>query len=88
MSTSEKRSRVYNSWVVFRHLSFNLKKLAKLMDQHNVDVVIVVGKYDNVVKPDRIEKFARLIKKCRFEITPSGHAGFITRELLNRYFST
>jgi pimeloyl-ACP methyl ester carboxylesterase len=85
MSTEEKRSRVYHSWVVFRHLAFNLKKIARLMDDHHVDVVIVVGKYDNVVKPERIEKFAKMIKRCRFEVAPSGHAGFITRELLNKY---
>ena len=51
MNTTEKRERVYYSWVVFRKLRFDIASLATLANQHAIPVTIIVGKYDKVIPP-------------------------------------
>jgi pimeloyl-ACP methyl ester carboxylesterase len=82
MNSEEKRKRVYYSWVVFRRLTFNLKNVSKLIKQHNIRPTIIVGKYDKVITPDNIRKFARQLSGCRFEVVEAGHTGLLTRQIL------
>lgn len=81
MGTKPKRERVYYSWVVFRHLNFNQKKLAAVLNRHEIRTVIVVGKYDKVIVADDIAEFAKLLNKVEFEVLESGHTGLIYESL-------
>ncbi len=81
MNSEEKRFRVYHSWVVFRHLTFNLHSLAKQINDHQIKVTLIVGKYDNVIKPSKLTYFASLLKNVRFEILESGHTGLINQSI-------
>jgi pimeloyl-ACP methyl ester carboxylesterase len=85
MNTVAKRERVYYSWVVFRHLSFNTKKLRDIINTHHIDATIIVGKYDNVIRPENVQPFARTLNNCRFEIVNSGHSGLLTREIFQQF---
>jgi pimeloyl-ACP methyl ester carboxylesterase len=86
MNSEHKRSRVYYSWVVFRHLKFDLKELARLMNEYDIEPVIIVGKYDKVIKPENVKKFTSLLNKCRFEIVEAGHSGLLTHEVFKTFF--
>ena len=81
MNSVEKRNRVYLSWVVFRHLTFNLSSLAALINANNIKVTIIVGEYDKVIVPRNVKRFAKKLKLCRLEILPSGHTGLINQSL-------
>jgi pimeloyl-ACP methyl ester carboxylesterase len=81
MNTEEKRKRVYYSWVVFRRLRFDLKKIAQALHEHDIDVTILVGKYDKVIRPEAMKKFLQHLKKHRFEILETGHNGVILASL-------
>jgi pimeloyl-ACP methyl ester carboxylesterase len=81
MNSEEKRSRVYYSWVVFRHLQFNLSQIASLINQHNIKLTLIVGKYDKVITPKNMTSFLKKIKTYRFEILESGHSGLINQSL-------
>jgi pimeloyl-ACP methyl ester carboxylesterase len=81
MGTEEKRFRVYYSWVVFRHLRFKQRRLAKLINEHNIELTVIVGKYDKVIEPDNMKSFLSKLKKYRFEILNNGHSGLINQSL-------
>lgn len=44
MNSEDKRKRVYYSWVVFRHLTFDLRKIGRLVNQNHIRLIMIVGK--------------------------------------------
>lgn len=81
MNTEEKRKRVYYSWVVFRHLTPDLDKIAKAINENSIQLTLIVGKYDKVIEPSNMNHFLRRVKNCRFEILESGHTGLINQSI-------
>jgi pimeloyl-ACP methyl ester carboxylesterase len=81
MGTAEKRRRVYYSWVVFRHLTFNIKTLARLINDHGIRLTIIVGRFDKVIAPANMKKFLRHLKSAQLEVLESGHSGLIYESL-------
>jgi pimeloyl-ACP methyl ester carboxylesterase len=79
MNTEEKRYRVYFSWVVFRHLTFDLGKIALLLNKNGIQLTVIVGKFDKVIEPGNIKAFLNKVEKKRFEILESGHTGLINQ---------
>jgi pimeloyl-ACP methyl ester carboxylesterase len=77
MNTEEKRKRVYYSWVVFRHLKFNLRKLARLIISNNIKLMLIVGRYDKVIRPDNMKRFLSYLRKYSFNILEAGHTGLL-----------
>ncbi len=77
MNSEEKRNRVYYSWVVFRHLKFDLDKIAALINHYKIPVMLIVGQYDKVIKPKSMEHFLKKLDTYRFETPEAGHTGLI-----------
>lgn len=81
MNTETKRKRVYYSWVVFRHLTFDLKKIAALINENNILLTMIVGKYDKVIRPENMQQLLKHVRDYRLEILESGHTGLIHESL-------
>jgi pimeloyl-ACP methyl ester carboxylesterase len=81
MNSEAKRKRVYYSWVVFRHLTFDLKKIAGLINQHHIELTLVVGKYDKVIRAENMHRLLKHVHHYRLEILESGHTGLIHESL-------
>ena len=81
MNTEAKRKRVYYSWVVFRHLTFDLKKIAGVINQHNTRLTMIVGEYDKVIRPRNMHRLLRYVKNYRMEVLEAGHTGLIAESL-------
>lgn len=79
MDTQEKRRRVYFSWVYFRHLKFDLDKISSLLNQKEVPLTMIVGKFDKVIQPKNMESFLSKIKKQEFKILEAGHTDLISK---------
>ena len=77
MDTQEKRRRVYYSWVVFRHLTFDLKAIAELLNRHSIALILITGKFDKVIRSKSMDKLLFHVKKYRHEILETGHNGLI-----------
>jgi pimeloyl-ACP methyl ester carboxylesterase len=77
MNTKEKRAKVYFSWVVFRHLKFDLDKIAILINHHKISLTVVVGQYDQVIKPKSMERLLRKVDRYIFETPEVGHTGLV-----------
>jgi pimeloyl-ACP methyl ester carboxylesterase len=73
MNSEAKRKQVYNSWVVFRHLAFNRKSILTLVNENAVRVMILVGRFDMVIQPEKLSTFAQHLKHGRMEILEAGH---------------
>ena len=77
MDTQEKRNRVYYSWVVFRHLKFDLRKIASLIKGHSIYLTIIVGKHDKIITTQNMHRLLRHLRIYQLEILDTGHNGVI-----------
>jgi len=77
MDTEDKRQRVYYSWVVFRHLTFDLKTIAELINRYSIALILITGKFDKVIRSGNMQKLLVHVKKYRHEILDTGHNGLI-----------
>lgn len=81
MNTEAKRKRVYYSWVVFRYLTFDLRKIASLINDNHIRLTMIVGKYDKVIRPENMRQLLKHVRDYRLEVLESGHTGLIHESL-------
>lgn len=81
MGTEARRKRVYYSWVVFRHLTFDVKKIARLINENNIALTMIVGKYDKVIRPQNMHRLLKHVRHFNLEVLESGHTGLIRESL-------
>ena len=86
MDTVEKRKRVYYSWVVFRHLEFDMKSISELINTYDIDLTVVVGKFDKVIKPEKMNRLLQHVPVHRFEIIEAGHNHLLGKEVAEKIF--
>lgn len=79
MNKQKKREQVYHSWVVFRHLKFNMSALASLINSNNIGLTIVIGKYDKIITAKSMNRLLKRVKNHKFEILETGHNGLISK---------
>jgi pimeloyl-ACP methyl ester carboxylesterase len=75
MSTEEKRKQVYLSWVVFRHLKFKMNTIASIINSKNINLTVVVGKHDRIVKPRDMQKLLKHVHRYELVTPETGHTG-------------
>lgn len=73
MDTRRKRRRVYYSWVMFRHLTYNHKKVARIINDHSIQVDIYLGRYDKIITQKGLTKLTKHLKDYRIHILDCGH---------------
>jgi pimeloyl-ACP methyl ester carboxylesterase len=81
MHTEERRKRVYYSWVVFRHLQFNLNTIAGILNSNHIPVTLLIGKYDKIITKKNMEPFVRKLHTIRFEVIEAGHNDLISKSV-------
>ncbi|SHJ13648.1 Pimeloyl-ACP methyl ester carboxylesterase [Hymenobacter daecheongensis DSM 21074] len=77
LDSREKRLRVYRSWVGFRHLIFDLRKLAAALNRRPTPVTFFLGKYDRVIPHAGLQEFIGSLKNAQTILLEAGHAGLI-----------
>ncbi len=73
MNTEDKRRRVYYSWVVFRHLKFDKVEIAEIINRHQPWLMIIVGKYDKIIKTESMNVLLDHVDQYQLEILEAGH---------------
>lgn len=81
MNTEEKRRRVYFTWVYFRHLKFDQKHLAGIINQHAISFTIVIGRYDKIITAANMQPFLSKLKKKDFFLIEAGHNELIDNSI-------
>lgn len=87
MDSTEKRLRVYRSWVGLRDLSFDIRHIVKLLNQHQIPVVMFLGEYDQVISPKRVGVFVKALDKGKLVMLKAGHSHLLLEvaALLRKY---
>ena len=84
MDTEEKRKRVYYSWVVFRHLKFNMRDIANLINIHSIQTTVIIGKFDKIITANNMNRLLSKLKTHQFEALETGHNGLIGKWLTSQ----
>lgn len=79
MGTPEQRRRIYRSWVSLRRFSFNIPALYRLLEKNGVEVWLFVGKYDPVIRPERMKVLSKRLPTERFVVLESSHGGLVEK---------
>jgi pimeloyl-ACP methyl ester carboxylesterase len=90
MSTPEKRKKVYKTWMLYRFLEVETKKLAKVINENHINTLIYIGKYDRLINEKTVNALARHLEKVKVEVLESGHYRLIhafRERLLTKGFS-
>lgn len=77
MNTPEKRERVYYAWVVFRHLKFNMKTIANIINSNKINITLFVGKYDKIITVKNMDLLLNKLDDYKLGILETGHNGVI-----------
>ena len=79
MDTVDRRELVYRVWRSHRRLRFNERRLIRLINQHGIQVLLYLGKYDRVIPEDPFEYFISKIEKIEYVSLDCGHQKLIDR---------
>ena len=79
MNSEEKRKRVYYSWVVFRHLRFDMAHIAEMINARNIKLTLLVGRYDKIITAKNMKRLTSRVRNLKFEILDAGHNSLINK---------
>lgn len=77
LDSREKRLRVYRSWTGFRHLTFDTRRLARLLNQRPTPVTFFLGKYDRVIPHAGLREFIGSLTAAHTVLLDAGHGGLL-----------
>lgn len=77
MDSEEKRKRVYYSWVVFRHLKFDMNNIAAIINKNKIKLRLFVGRFDKIITAENMKRLTSKVPDCEFEILDAGHNNLI-----------
>lgn len=79
LNTSEKRDTIYNSWVNFRDLRFDISAVYQTALANQVTIYLFVGQYDKLLKPAAVQKLSQLLPENQYIILKSGHTQVVSQ---------
>lgn len=71
--TESQRKRVYYSWTVFRHLDFNMKNIASIINENHIEVQMYLGKYDKIITEKNMNNLLHLLDHYNLKMLDVGH---------------
>lgn len=82
MNSPQKRLRVYKSWVGFRPLTFDIRKIVRLLNSRQIQFTLILGEYDQVISGKRLQVFARSLQYGEVVVLKTGHT-FLLHDVAN-----
>ncbi|GAB3821759.1 alpha/beta fold hydrolase [Pontibacter rugosus] len=74
MDSTEKRLRVYHSWIGFRDLNFDIRKIVALLNKYKVPVSMFLGEFDEIISPRRVAVFVDALDQGELVMLKTGHS--------------
>jgi pimeloyl-ACP methyl ester carboxylesterase len=81
VDTPQKQKQLYQAWVGFYQLRFDIKKIADVINQQQIDVQIFMGKYDKVMPIHKVLPLSKHIKPSQFVILEATHGRLVDKTL-------
>jgi pimeloyl-ACP methyl ester carboxylesterase len=79
MNTREKRHQVYHSWVGFRYLRVDIRKLARTIGEKNIETELFIGKYDKMITKKVVSSFVKDCSTVIYRELEAGHTNLIQK---------
>ena len=79
VDTPKKQEQLYQSWVGFRTLRFDVEKLAQIIDNQAINVKIFMGKYDKLLPIHNVYPLTKHLKSVELIILESTHGRLVEK---------
>ncbi|GAB3922857.1 alpha/beta fold hydrolase [Larkinella terrae] len=79
LSTEQQRESVYNSWVYFRELQFDHRKVSELFHQHPIRIRFFVGHFDQILPVSFLTPLTRRLQAYELTVLKTGHNRLIEK---------
>jgi pimeloyl-ACP methyl ester carboxylesterase len=79
VNTPEKQKQLYQSWVGFRALNFDIEKLAQLINNQGINVKLFMGKYDKLLPIHNVYPLTKYLKNPELIILESTHGRLVDK---------
>ncbi len=73
MEHRKRRRRLFYSWMVFREIKPDIPHLAKLMNDHNIELMVVLGQFDPLMTTKTMRPLWKRVANKQMLIFPTGH---------------
>ncbi|RIJ43021.1 alpha/beta fold hydrolase [Pontibacter oryzae] len=77
MDSTPKRLRIYRSWIGFRDLNFDIRKIVKLLNTNKVPGTMFLGEYDEIISPKRVAVFIDALNQGELVVLKAGHSNLL-----------
>lgn len=77
LQTEEQRTRVYYTWVTFRKLKADNARLAKIINEQNIDLTIYLGAQDRIITYEVVYPLLEKLERKNWITLPSGHSNLV-----------
>ncbi|WAC11201.1 alpha/beta hydrolase [Dyadobacter pollutisoli] len=79
LNTQEKRETIYNSWVAFRQLSFDIPQVYAKAKENHVRIILFTGKFDKLLKEADVRELANILPPEDYIVLKSGHSQLVAQ---------
>lgn len=81
VDTPKKQEQLYQSWVGFRMLNFDIKKLVKLINNQEINVQLFMGKYDKLLPIHNVFPLTKNLKNAELIMLESTHGRLVEKTI-------
>lgn len=81
VDTPKKQEQLYQSWVGFRTLNFDIKKLVQLINNQEINVQIFMGKYDKLLPIHNVYPLTKNLKNVELIMLESTHGRLVEKTI-------
>lgn len=82
VDSPQKQEQLYRAWIGFHHLSFNIKKIAELINSHGINTKIFMGKHDKLLPMNKVFPLIKRIKNTELIELESTHGRLIEKAII------
>lgn len=81
VDTPQKQEQLYQAWIGFHQLSFDIKNLAQLINNQAITVKIFMGKYDKLLPLNRVFPLTKRLKNVELIEIDATHGRLIEKAI-------
>lgn len=81
VDTPKKQEQLYQSWVGFRTLNFDIEKLSQLINNQEIRVQIFMGKYDKLLPIHNVYPLTKRLKNVELITLESTHGRLVEKTI-------
>lgn len=79
VNTPEKQKQLYQAWIGFRALNFDIEKVVQLINNQPINVQLFMGKYDKLLPIQNIYPLTKRLKNPELIILESTHGRLVEK---------